>query len=77
MKQALKHSILAMATASLGFAGGCSDDADSAEASEETAGAEEATEASCGGEASCGAADEGASTDEGAEEASCGEGSCA
>jgi len=71
MNKALKHTIIAMATASLGFAAGCSSDEEAPEAAEATAGSEEATEASCA------AAEEGAPAEEGAaEEASCGEGSC-
>jgi hypothetical protein len=83
MNTALKHTLIAMATAALGFTAGCS--SESPEAEESTAGGETATEASCSGaheascsgatEASCsGAAAEGAA--EGAAEASCGEGSC-
>jgi len=78
MNSALKHTIIAMATAALSMTAACKSD-DGPEASEATAGAEaaatEATEgaaegaaeASCG-EGSCGGAKEG--------EASCGEGSC-
>ena len=78
MNSALKHTIIAMATAALSMTAACKSD-DGPEATEATAGAEaaatEATEgaaegaaeASCG-EGSCGGAKEG--------EASCGEGSC-
>ena len=73
MNSALKHTMIAMATAALTMSAGCKSD-DGPEASEATAGAEaaaETTEAkaegSCG-EGSCGGAKEG--------EASCGEGSC-
>jgi uncharacterized low-complexity protein len=75
MNSALKHTIIAMATAALSMTGACKSD-DGPEASEATTGAEapaaeEAAEASCG-EGSCGEAKE-----EGdASEASCGEGSC-
>ena len=67
MNSALKHTMIAMATAALTMSAGCKSD-DGPEASETTAGAEaEATteakaEGSCG-EGSCG-------------EGSCGEGSC-
>ena len=72
MNSALKHTIIAMATAALSVTAGCKSD-EGPEAAEATAGAEtaateeSATEASCG-EGSCGGAKEG--------EASCGEGSC-
>lgn len=72
MNSALKHTIIAMATAALSVTAGCKSD-DGPEAAEATAGAEtaaaeeSATEASCG-EGSCGGAKEG--------EGSCGEGSC-
>jgi uncharacterized low-complexity protein len=79
MNSALKHTIIAMATAALSMTAACKSD-DGPEASEATAGAEaaapgetaiddadEAAEASCG-EGSCSGAKEG--------EASCGEGSC-
>ena len=74
MNSALKHTIIAMATAALSMTAACKSD-DGPEASEATTGAEtaapEAAEASCG-EGSCGeAAKEGD-----AAEASCGEGSC-
>ncbi len=85
MNTALKHTLVAMATAALGFAGGCNK-SESPEATEASTGGEEATEASCGGEGSCGGSHEGteggmeegaeASGEEGASEASCGEGSC-
>ena len=72
MNSALKHTMIAMATAALTMSAGCKSD-DGPEASETTAGAEAAAttteaEGSCG-EGSCGGAKE-----EG--EASCGEGSC-
>jgi uncharacterized low-complexity protein len=79
MNSALKHTIIAMATAALSMTAACKSD-DGPEASEATTGAEAAAaeapaegaaegaaEASCG-EGSCGGAKEG--------EASCGEGSC-
>jgi uncharacterized low-complexity protein len=79
MNSALKHTIIAMATAALSMTAACKSD-DGPEASEATTGAEaaaqgdtaideadEAAEASCG-EGDCGGAKEG--------EASCGEGSC-
>jgi uncharacterized low-complexity protein len=79
MNSALKHTIIAMATAALSMTAACKSD-DGPEASEATAGAEAAAteapaegaaegaaEASCG-EGSCSGAKEG--------EASCGEGSC-
>ncbi len=75
MNSALKHTIIAMATAALSMTAACKSD-DGPEASEATTGAEtaapaEEAEASCG-EGSCGeAAEEGD-----ASEASCGEGSC-
>ncbi len=66
MNAALKHTMIAMATAALTMSAGCKSD-DGPEASEATAGAEAAAteakaEGSCG-EGSCG-------------EGSCGEGSC-
>jgi uncharacterized low-complexity protein len=72
MNSALKHTMIAMATAALTMSAGCKSD-EGPEASEATAGAEaEATtgakaESSCG-ENPCGGAEEG--------EGSCGEGSC-
>lgn len=74
MNSALKHTIIAMATAALSMTAACKSD-DGPEASEATTGAEaaaeapaeDAAEASCG-EGSCGGAKDG--------EASCGEGSC-
>ena len=80
MNSALKHTIIAMATAALSMTAACKSD-DGPEASEATTGAEAAAasgetavddadaaaEASCG-EGSCSGAKEG--------EASCGEGSC-
>lgn len=80
MNTALKHTLIAMATAALSVTAGCKSDS-GPEASEATAGAEAAqtakehsAEGSCG-EGSCGAA-EGEKMKEGASEASCGEGSC-
>lgn len=74
MNSALKHTIVAMATAALSMTGACkSDDGPSASettAGSEMAGHEGAAEASCG-EGSCGADKKGD-----ASEASCGEGSC-
>lgn len=76
MNSALKHTIIAMATAALSVTAGCKSD-DGPETSETTAGAEAAateqstTEASCG-EGSCGEAKEKGDASEG----SCGEGSC-
>ena len=74
MNSALKHTMIAMATAALTMSAGCKSD-DGPEASETTAGAEAAAttdeakaEGSCG-EGSCGGAKEGG-------EGSCGEGSC-
>ena len=84
MNSALKHTLVAMATAALGFAGGCGGDAEVESAESESTGGAEATEASCGGEGSCGATtgdteiedtETETSADEGGE-ASCGEGSC-
>ncbi len=81
MNTALKHTLIAMATAALGVTAGCKSDS-GPEASEATAGAEMAAETakehsaegSCG-EGSCGGA-KGDEMKEGATEASCGEGSC-
>ena len=81
MKAPLKHTIIAMATAALGFAAGCAGD-EAPEATEASSGGEQtATEASCAG-----AVDEAAPADEAADpaaadpaadaEAACGEGSC-
>jgi len=76
MNSALKHTIIAMATAALSMTAACKSD-DGPEASEATTGAETApaeegaAEASCG-EGSCGEAKEEGDTSE----ASCGEGSC-
>ncbi len=75
MNSALKHTIIAMATAALGMATTGCKDSEAPEASEATAGAEAAGEASCSGdkaEGSCGG--EKKSGDD--SEASCGEGSC-
>ncbi len=75
MNSALKHTIVAMATAALSMTAACKSD-DGPSASEVTAGAEEAAghegamEASCG-EGNCGAKHKGEGS-----EASCGEGSC-
>lgn len=75
MNSALKHTIVAMATAALSMTAACKSD-DGPSTSEVTAGAEEAAategaaEASCG-EGSCGAEKKGEGS-----EASCGEGSC-
>lgn len=63
MNSALKHTMIAMATAALTVSAGCKSD-DGPEAAEATAGAEAAAEASeAKAEGSCG-------------EGSCGEGSC-
>ena len=72
MNTALKHTIIAMATAALGFTAGCS--SESPEGEESTTGGETATEASCSGAVEEPAAEPAA--EEGAAEASCGEGSC-
>lgn len=79
MNSALKHTIIAAATAALSVTAGCKSD-DGPEATEVTAGAEAAQEAkaegSCG-EGSCGEGSCGAENKAGdAAEASCGEGSC-
>jgi hypothetical protein len=78
MNTALKHTIIAMATAALGFTAGCS--SESPEGEESTTGGETATEASCSGatetEASCSGATEPEASCSGEGEASCGEGSC-
>lgn len=76
MNSALKHTIIAMATAALSVTAGCKSD-DGPEVSEATTGAETATaaEASCG-EGSCGGAKDAAEKAGDAAEASCGEGSC-
>ena len=47
MNTALKHTIIAMATAALGFTAGCS--SESPEGEESSTGGETATEASCSG----------------------------
>ncbi len=87
MNSALKHTIIAMATAALSVTAGCKSD-DGPEAAEATTGAETAAaveegaaEASCGegscGEGSCGGAKDAAKDAAGdAAEASCGEGNC-
>jgi hypothetical protein len=80
MNTALKHTIIAMATAALGLTAGCS--SESPEGEESTTGGETATEASCSGatEAETDTSGEGEASCAGAEggegEASCGEGSC-
>jgi uncharacterized low-complexity protein len=76
MNSALKHTIIAMATAALSVTAGCKSDA-GPEASEATTGAETAAaaEASCG-EGSCGGAKDAAEKAGDEAEASCGEGSC-
>lgn len=80
MNSALKHTIIAMATAALSVTAACKSD-DGPEASETTAGAEAATtmqKEHAEGEASCGEGSCGESHKEkgDASEASCGEGSC-
>ena len=62
MNSALKHTMVAMATAALTMSAGCKSD-DGPEASEPTAGAEAAETTEASAEGSCG-------------EGSCGEGSC-
>ncbi|MFW2388291.1 MAG: low-complexity protein [Polyangiales bacterium] len=79
MNSALKHTIIAAATAALSVTAGCKSD-DGPEASEVTAGAETVQEAkaegSCG-EGSCGAEKKAGDAAEGScGEGSCGEGSC-
>jgi uncharacterized low-complexity protein len=74
MNSALKHTIIAMATAALSMTAACKSD-DGPEASEATTGAETAAPAAA--EASCGEGSCGEAAKEGdAAEASCGEGSC-
>ena len=88
MNSAIKQTLVAMATAALGFTVACGGDAEVETAESESSGTE-GGEASCGGEGSCGAstgdttvdepeidADEGGSVETGGGEASCGEGSC-
>ena len=78
MNSALKHTIIAMATAALSMTAACKSD-DGPEASEATTGAETAApaEAEAEAEASCGEGSCGEAAKEGdAAEASCGEGSC-
>ncbi len=74
MNSALKHTIIAMATAALSMTAACKSDdgpsASEATGGSEMAGHEGAAEGSCG-EGSCGADKKGD-----ASEASCGEGSC-
>jgi uncharacterized low-complexity protein len=90
MNSALKHTIIAMATAALSITAACKSD-EGPEASETTSGAEAATtatqegatEASCG-EGSCGESHKGDASEApcgeahkgDASEASCGEGKC-
>jgi uncharacterized low-complexity protein len=74
MNSALKHTMIAMATAALTMSAGCKSD-DGPEASEMTAGAEAAaTTTEAKAEGSCGEGSCGGAESEG--EASCGEGSC-
>ncbi len=78
MNSALKHTIIAMATAALGMTAACKSDsgpsASEATTGTEMAGHEAAAEGSCG-EGSCG--EKHKEMKEGdASEASCGEGSC-
>jgi len=77
MNSALKHTIIAMATAALSMTAACKSD-DGPEASEATTGAETAAPAEeAAAEASCGEGSCGEAKEEGdASEASCGEGSC-
>ena len=83
MNSALKHTIIAAATAALSVTAGCKSD-DGPEASEVTAGAEATQEAkaegSCGegscGEGSCGGEKKGDHAEGSCGEGSCGEGSC-
>ena len=49
MNSALKHTLVAMATAALGFSVGCGGGSEEPAAEETSTGGEEATEASCGG----------------------------
>ncbi len=76
MNAPLKHTIIAMATAALGFTAGCS--SDEPEATEASSGGETATEASCAGATEEPAADPAAdpAAEGGDAEASCAEGSC-
>jgi uncharacterized low-complexity protein len=75
MNSALKHTIIAMATAALGLTAACKSDAgpsaSEATTGTEMAGHEGAAEGSCG-EGNCGADKKKGD----ASEASCGEGSC-
>ncbi|HET6415691.1 MAG TPA: hypothetical protein VFG22_05305 [Polyangiales bacterium] len=77
MNSALKHTIIAMATAALSVTAACKSD-DGPEAAESTTGAETAAAAEAGAaEASCGEGSCSGAMKEGqAAEASCGEGSC-
>ena len=72
MNSALKHTIIAMATAALSVTAACKSD-DGPDAAEATAGAEASTAEA---EAAPAEAEEAAGDAEGAAEASCGEGSC-
>ena len=74
MNNALKHTIIAMATAAIGFTAGCS--SDSPEGEESSTGGETATEASCSGASSEEASCSGAEAGDSEAEAACGEGSC-
>ncbi|MAQ16873.1 MAG: hypothetical protein CMN30_19030 [Sandaracinus sp.] len=88
MTPTFKNTLVAMATAALGFTVACGGEAQVESAESDSSGTE-GGEASCGGEGSCGAttgdttmdepemdADEGGSIDTTGGEASCGEGSC-
>jgi len=75
MNSALKHTIVAMATAALSMTAACKSD-DGPSASEVTAGAEKAASHEGASEASCGEGNCGAEKKGDASEASCGEGSC-
>ncbi|MEZ4287395.1 MAG: hypothetical protein R3A47_04485 [Polyangiales bacterium] len=75
MNSALKYTVIAMATAALGFStAGCKKDADAPEATEATSGAEAAAADAEAAAADANAA--AATATEAAAEASCGEGSC-
>ncbi|MEM7434304.1 MAG: hypothetical protein AAF436_04060 [Myxococcota bacterium] len=78
MNSALKHTIVAMATAALSMTAACKSDAGPS-ASEASAGMEKthegAAEASCG-EGSCSGAKDGDHSEGSCGEGSCGEGSC-
>ena len=78
MNAALKHTMIAMATAALTISAGCKSD-DGPEASETTAGAEAAATTEAKAEGSCGEGSCGEGSCSGAKhegEGSCGEGSC-